>query len=264
MQRFPALFLDVHQIYNSYPQGWRKLLNNTIREHAANTNQVNIGLNKWVDTSNVTLKQLVCVLNNDFKDRDINELLIAKHPELALADITSNPFVTIRKNIKDVKVRNLQYKMLHNIYPTMKHLKRWKIKDTDDCGLCNVQETLKHASYDCLVARDAITQLENVIKDRYSCIENNLTLSYENVTVGTQSSRVNFKLLRIQKVAVDMILIDLKQRLILQRETKLWLTRSDINNMFENRKRIEKYNKAKYRNRTGIDLDSKWGNTLLV
>jgi len=139
------LFLDVHQVYSVYPNEWKLLLNNTRRLHNPVTEQVRVGLNKWIDRNSVSLKMLTNSITYTSND-DINDLLIKRNPDINIASIRNNPFTVLKQNIKDVKIRNLQYKMLHNIYPTMMHLKRWKIKDSENCKRCNIKETLKHAT----------------------------------------------------------------------------------------------------------------------
>ncbi len=164
-RRFPALYLDVHQIYNSFPLEWRVLIRNTRRTHMPVVDQVNVGLNKWVTRENISLKILTAMLSDSLGEIDMNTYLERKHPGIGDRFI-NNPFVTIRK-IKDVKIRNLQFKMLHNIYPTMAHLKKWKIKDSENCDRCQIKETLSHAVFNCPIAQTATKHLENEIKNRY-------------------------------------------------------------------------------------------------
>jgi len=233
------LFFDVHQVYNTFPIEWRKLLNNTRREHPPITGEVYIGLNKWTLIRNITLKCLAESLRQ--KDAfEFNDFLSNKHTSIRVDRLLNNPFIVLRKTIKDVKLRNLNYKMYHNIYPTMAHLFKWKIKESENCSRCGCKETLRHAIYDCTIAESAIMNLKSVIKLRYK-ISVEFELSYENILFGLSSTRNSLKLRVRQKTAIDQVIVLLKQRLILQRENKANISNIDINDIFEERKNIAKY-----------------------
>ena len=49
----------------------------------------------------------------------------------------------------EVRLLVLQWKILHDIYPTGLQLKKMKIKDSDDCFLCNKKDTLFHFFFEC-------------------------------------------------------------------------------------------------------------------
>jgi len=248
------LFLDVHQIYNSFPAEWRGLLNNTRRQHAKIKGEVYITTNKWVNIKNISLRCLIDSFKH-IETIDVNEYLKVKHESIRTEELTNNPFVVARKTIKDVKLRNLNYKMHHNIYPTMQHLFKWKIKDSEDCSLCKCKETLKHATYDCPVAMNAVITLTEVIKTRYG-LQSEVNLSYENILFGLSSTATNVGLRVKQKIAIDHVIILLKQRLILQRENKLPIDANEIVGIFEERKNMDKYIKVK--NRSFVEQNI-WG-----
>ncbi len=248
------LFLDVHQIYNSFPAEWRRLLNNTRRQHEKIKGEVYIATNKWVNICNISLRCLIDSFKNT-EQIDAKEFLKLKHASIRTEELINNPFVIVRKTIKDVKIRNLNYKMLHNIYPTMQHLYKWKIKDSENCSLCKCKETLKHATFDCTVARNAVLTLNEVIKARYG-LQSEVNLSYENMLFGLTSTINNVGLRFKQKVAIDHVIILLKQRLILQRENKLPINVDEINRIFEERKNIDKYIRVK--NKGTFELNV-WG-----
>ena len=45
---------------------------------------------------------------------------------------------------RECKIQSLQYKILHNIYPTRYRKKCWKINLDDQCLTCNEVDTLEH------------------------------------------------------------------------------------------------------------------------
>ncbi len=64
---------------------------------------------------------------------------------------------------KNVPLRGVQFKILHNAYPTMKHLFHWRIKASPNCTSCNVPENTIHAIWDCNIARQTIGNLQSIL-----------------------------------------------------------------------------------------------------
>ncbi len=56
--RFPHLFFEIHQIYNTFPQEWRLLLDKTVKKHCNLHMEISYGLNKWANASALSLKML--------------------------------------------------------------------------------------------------------------------------------------------------------------------------------------------------------------
>ena len=50
----------------------------------------------------------------------------------------------------ETKLQILQWKILHNIYPTGIYLNKIGIKDTDICESCNCQDTMEHFFIECI------------------------------------------------------------------------------------------------------------------
>ncbi len=245
-KRLNNLFLDVYQIINSIPKEWIRLLRKTQRTHPTISGQIYIGLNKWTNIKQVKLKDIKLALSIQHEIVDINEFVCAKHSILNSEIICRNPFVTLFQNIKDVKLRGIQYKILHNIYPTMKHLHRWKLANSDKCINCQTTETLKHAIWECDIAQNAIHIFTNTLKETFRDITE-LSLSYENVLLGLGCTSTNLTQSMNKKLimTIDACLILLKQKLILQRDNKIFLSHDEIKNLVQDRVNLEKYNKKK-------------------
>ena len=67
----------------------------------------------------------------------------------------------------DVRLRNLQYRIIHRIIPTKQYLFYRRIVDDKDCKQCqlNVTDTTEHMLYYCPVAKRAWRMLEQVIRE---------------------------------------------------------------------------------------------------
>ncbi len=129
---------------------------------------------------------------------------------------------------------------MHNIYPTLKHLLKWKLHHSGKCSNCDLPETLKHAIFECPIAKDAINKLEKLIGKFF---KTNIPpkLTYENLLLGTCSSVTNFHPNFHNKKAIDTLLILLKQKLILQRDNKVIIELNELELMITDRINLEHY-----------------------
>jgi len=238
--RFPQLFLDIHQIFNTYPIEWRRLITKTNRSHNILDNEIPIGLNKWQRIDNLNIKQINKYLITNTEIENVKEYLIKRQRinqnERHLTLNSKNPFIELNKTTSDMKIRNIQFKILHNIYPTMKHLYIWKIKETPNCTHCGIEETLKHAIFECPIASNCWLKFKNICGNLIGDLE------YQDILFGTSTNnQLHSQITRTERYAIDTLLIIIKQRLILQREDKRDILDSELNNLLKNWIRIEKY-----------------------
>ena len=50
---------------------------------------------------------------------------------------------------KEIKLKEFNFKLLHGILPCNKNLKRWRIKDSEQCDVCNSPQTIQHLLFNC-------------------------------------------------------------------------------------------------------------------
>jgi hypothetical protein len=56
------------------------------------------------------------------------------------------------KMIKEVKLSEFGFKILHKILACPANLKTWKIKENDECTMCKQKDDIKHLLVDCQIA----------------------------------------------------------------------------------------------------------------
>jgi len=140
-----------------------------------------------------------------------------------------NPFITCFRMTKNVPLRGVQFKILHNAYPTMKHLFHWKIKASPNCTICNIPETTIHAIWECNIARQTIENLQRAL-NTVLINRNQHVITKEKFLYGIKSQPVT-----------SMIFTLIKRSLILQREEKNIITEEIINKTILQEFNIEKY-----------------------
>ena len=67
------------------------------------------------------------------------------------------------KAIKDPKLAETNFKILHNILPCNSNLFRWKLKTNNQCDICGKIETVHHLLFECSYAQAIWKDVENVL-----------------------------------------------------------------------------------------------------
>ncbi len=193
--------------------------------------EICIDLNKWVGKETIDLKQIKTrLISTLLKPKRINELNIKFNTN---ANEDFNPFITCQKMTKNVPLRNVQYKILHNADPTMKHLFLWKHKPSPNCSHCNTPESLVHAIWECEIAKQTIENLKNTLMTLKST-QTLQRIEKEDFIFGSKISSTD-----------SMIYTLVKRRLILQREDKAIITNEQLSDMVKQEINVEKYNAIK-------------------
>ena len=222
--------IETFQLWNSFPIEWRKIINASRRWRDYVTEDfenkfIRVSYNKWIKRSKVTIRDLTNCFKSTNSEIDVKELCDAKHQILEVNDI--NPFKMCAQMSINTRVKDAQYKMLHNAYPTMDHLYKWNIKDTPNCNHCNVPEKLSHAIWDCPIAQDAYAKLKYIYEQTSNKV---LMITKGNVFYGIQFQH-----------ALNTILCLIKRELILQRENKTLISEARIKAIIHEEMSIEKY-----------------------
>ncbi len=219
----PNLFLEITQCYNTIPKVIREILLPLKQKMSSNINRLPYKLNIWKNNEQIK--------SSDIRKRlqktvvfDHKSYLNRKH-KIENDLILSNPFVNARICLKETRLQDIQFKILHDIYPTLSNLRRWKIKSNDMCVICRQQDDLRHSLFDCSITQLSILNLLKVF-DSYNVKLTNLT--YNEILFGTRSVWDTFHQLRQASTAIDNILVIIKSRLISMRENKRVISETEI------------------------------------
>jgi hypothetical protein len=129
------------QILNSFPSHCRLIMQRSKKEYKEiEEAQVLIDYNKWRNYNQLLTKELRLRLQQDVIIEKKVEILNNKFNMLDNVKL-DNPFITEKNDTRYIAA-NIQYKILHNIYPKIKHLHTWKIKKTPNCAHCLTPETI--------------------------------------------------------------------------------------------------------------------------
>jgi hypothetical protein len=231
-RNFPSISFEIHQLFHSIPLLIRNYLKNKIIDTKIDySDWLPYKLNIWKRVETINCKDLRIRLTP--QNVIAIDLLTYKHKSINAAAIVRNPFTKIT-NLNTTKLQDIQYKILHNIYPTMQHLKRWAIVESDKCETCNEIDDLRHTIFNCTHAQGTLINLKEFLVDKLVPIPN---ITYETLLLGFESINPDiYKTCR----ALDTILILLKRTIILQRNNKFILDRQQISTMILNQMKLEK------------------------
>ena len=90
-------------------------------------------------------------------------------------EIWKNVYRQKLKEIKEVKLKEFNFKLLHNIVPCGKILSKWKANILEKCDACNEIETTKHMLFDCLRVNSIWKKISDLLK---------FNIKWENVIIG--------------------------------------------------------------------------------
>jgi hypothetical protein len=252
-KRHPSLWYEVLQVLASFPRSWRILILPMINREGMEirtNNLIPIKMNIFKEINNITTKDIKETINRQyFKNKNETLRHIQTKHNLPINSTRENPFLTSLSSTKEVQLRNVQYKILHNIYPTMKHLFTWKIKESPNCTQCGEVETIKHAIAECTVARTTLSTFKTILEE-YVNITINLTP--ESLILGVEAQDLNTQTPYIPAINTCLILI--KRALILQRENKFALSIEQLKDLITNQIAKEKYNATKTKKLTNFEL----------
>jgi len=244
----PELWFEIGQLLNTFPKVWKQYWLARNNKSIHKTDNLPISMNIWKTHANISTKQIKNRIINikQLNENEVKNLVSLKH-DFPLDENMVNPFLELRKWTKETNLRNVQYKILHNIYPTAVHLHKWCLRASPDCGHCQQVETIKHAIYDCEIARETLMNFKHIMLENIGI---DISITQQEMITGTK------RYPGINNI-INCILLLIKRALILQRETKRILTETDLNGIIKNQLRKEHFIAQK--NNEFAAFNKKWG-----
>ena len=94
----------------------------------------------------------------------------------------------------DPKLRHFQFKILHDVFPNNKILKKLGLTDNDKCDFCKEHvDSVEHYLWECSISKQFWHELQIWLQNIF---QNTFTLTFENVLLGhTYENQNNFNLI---------------------------------------------------------------------
>ena len=224
------LWYEIHQMYHTFPNHWRNVIKKCKRDYRMHTtNQFCIDRNKWISEDLVTCRDIRLHLQQSNIDTvNLNNVEDKFGLTNTIVTKKNNPFILARQCVNSTYLKNLQFRILHNIYPKNKKLHTFKIKPTPWCGACGENETLQHVLTECRIAKETIKNLSIVLHE----LGLDGIITKRDIILGRNDSLVISHILMITKAA--LIRQDDNEKRI--------LTTSVLKNMISQEYKVELYN----------------------
>ena len=124
-------------------------------------------------------------------------------------NINSSHWLIARLCTKEERLRLLQWKILHNIYPTNILLNKMKIKENNLCPFCQETDFIEHFFYSCKQINSIWLKCEGFI---YEKINKTIKLSEKDVLFGYKIENTNTETIFINHVILITKMVISKYR----------------------------------------------------
>ena len=129
-------------------------------------------------------------------------------------ELDKNVWLSPRVATKETRLRELQWKINHNIYPTNILLHKMKVTETNRCDNCPTEtDFMEHFFFDCPPVHAFWKQVETLLSMK---TETTFRLSLTDVLFGTQRCQLS----RHEQTAVNHVLLIGKMCISIARKTK--------------------------------------------
>jgi hypothetical protein len=155
--------------------------------------------NNRKEISMVTTREFQIALKEALKKIDEPNFII----KLGLNNAfdTSN-IVETRRMCKNIKLRSIFFRLIHNDFFTKVRMKKLKMIDSDECMRCGAPETTRHLLWECFQA-SKVWEAFNILLSHIGC-SNDCVDSYEKIYQHAASSAITTIKLRVIQALIQI------------------------------------------------------------
>jgi hypothetical protein len=184
------------QIRTQFPEHLTSSANNFISEinEKSTMTHVYLGNDFFVPLNEVKVSQLQKILKVRLNKTESPDYLT----KLDINKFDKQNLIAVRKQIQNVKLRSLYYRLINKDFFTRKKLLQFKITEDDNCQSCYEIEDFKHLLWTCHDVQNTWLNLNKILEK--VGLKNESLLFYEDVFSMSSSAAVNtIKLAIIQR-----------------------------------------------------------------
>ena len=211
-------------IESTFPDELMQIAKNfdkSVNEEQVEPSHFYLGNDTFVQVDKITVKQLQSRLKIALnKVTEVDYCLKNKIKEFDLSEI-----MLVRKQVKNVKLRNVYYRLINNDFYSKTKLKKFKITQDDKCERCQQIETTRHLLWDCHWSQKMWKNLNIIFDQQKLSIK---IQSFEDIFNFKNSSCINTIKLRLINELIQI-------------ERPKHLDQQNITNIIRNLMKLEKY-----------------------
>ena len=188
-------YLDYAHLINRIPRLWREMINDNSRKNSMY--RYNVQINSYI----------FCLLRKRRGCRDVYDQIVPVNVTIVtnkglneVDDISVEEWKRINRNlhnIKEIKLRDFQFKINNRILVTNTFLFKIKKKETNLCSYCNQEaETITHLLFSCEIASNFWKNLKQWFERKANI---NLQIDLKNISFSTPSQVLLSYILTVAK-----------------------------------------------------------------
>jgi len=211
--------------------------NKDINEDQSKVSHFYLGNDFFVPIEEVTVKQLQSRLKlalGKTSEVDYDQKIGVDH-------VDTSDILTIRKQVRNVKLRNVYYRLINKDFFNGVKMKKYKMIESDNCERCQQSETIEHLMWGCKWSRIAWENFNVIMLEK----------GERESTVNSYKDIYNFN----NKAAVNTIKLKIINEFIQINRPKN-LNKEKIKMLIDNVRNTEKFIAVK--NKQLINFKTKW------
>ena len=134
-----------------------------------------LGNDTYVPVHDITVKQLQTLLKIALAKTSTTEF----ERKLGISNFDPDCIMKVRKQISNVKLRNIFYRLINNDFYTKSKMVKFKMTDSAECERCGAEETTKHLLWDCSFSQLAWKNLNSILDEKKLGLDK--IVSYEKI-----------------------------------------------------------------------------------
>ena len=168
-------------VYNTIHNGLRKYIDYFKSEVEISSHTPFIVYCRGLETGNLDRRTIY----EDLRCTEIEPIKTVWLDHFLLHKEDNKFWCVARDSCSETKIIELQWKILHNIYPSGVLLHKMKIKSNELCEFCGEVDTINHYFVTCQIAKEVWEVAENIISTKCG---RRITLSNRNKVIGILKS----------------------------------------------------------------------------
>jgi hypothetical protein len=121
-----------------------------------------LGNDTYVPVHDITVKQLQTLLKTALSKTSKAEF----ERKMEISSFDTDCIIKVRKQISNVKLRNIFYRLMHNDFFTRSKMFKFKMTDSAECERCGEQETTKHLLWECSFSQLAWKNFNTLLEEK--------------------------------------------------------------------------------------------------
>jgi hypothetical protein len=152
-----------------------KVFNEDFNTELLTLTHIFLGNDTYVPVHDITVKQLQTLLKIALARTSTTEF----ERKLGISNFDTDCIMKVRKQISNVKLRNIFYRLINNDFFTKSKMLKFKMTDSAECERCGAEETTKHLLWECPFSQLAWKNLNSILDEKKLGLDK--IVSYEKI-----------------------------------------------------------------------------------